>query len=79
MGKAKTADLILGIGRTEEDKAVNKAKMMILKNRNGEDGFAIDLHFDTSNLDIRVLQDVNQSNYGLSNIAGLDIQKISQT
>jgi len=52
---------------------------MILKNRNGEDGFAVDLHFDTSNLDIRVLQDVNQSNYGLSNIAGLDIQKISQT
>ena len=79
LGKAQTADLILGIGRTEEDKAVNKAKMMILKNRNGEDGFAIDLHFDTSNLDIRVLQDVNQSNYGLSNIAGLDIQKISQT
>jgi len=79
LGKAQTADLILGIGRTEEDKAVNKAKMMILKNRNGEDGFTIDLHFDTSNLDIRVLQDVNQSNYGLSNIAGLDIEKISKS
>ena len=79
LGKAQTADLILGIGRTEEDKAVNKAKMMILKNRNGEDGFTIDLHFDTSNLDIRVLQDVNQSNYGLSSIAGLDIEKISKS
>lgn len=77
LGKAQTADLILGIGRTEEDKAAKKAKMMILKNRNGEDGFAIDMHFDTSNLDIRVLQDVNQGNFGLSNIVGLDIEKIS--
>lgn len=77
LGKAQTADVILGIGRTEEDKLVKKGKMMILKNRNGEDGFAIDMHFDTSNLDIRVLQDLNQSNAGVANIAGLDIQTIT--
>jgi hypothetical protein len=76
LGKAQTADLILGIGRTEEDKLEKKAKMMILKNRNGEDGFTIDLHFDTSNLDIRVLQDVNQSRLGISNISGLNIEDL---
>ena len=76
LGKAQTADLILGIGRTEEDKLEKRAKMMILKNRNGEDGFTIDLHFDTSNLDIRVLQDVNQSKLGVSNISGLNIEDL---
>ncbi len=76
LGKAQTADLILGLGRTEEDKMEKKAKMMILKNRNGEDGFTIDLHFDTSNLDIRVLQDINQSRLGISNISGLNIEDL---
>lgn len=76
LGKAQTADVILGIGRTEEDKADRKAKMMILKNRNGEDGFSINLHFDTSNLDIRVLQEVSQ-NVGLENLTGLDINVLT--
>jgi replicative DNA helicase len=78
LGKAQTADVILGIARPEEDKLVKRGKMMILKNRNGEDGFAIDMHFDTSNLDIRVLQDVNQNNTGIANIAGLDIQTLTK-
>jgi replicative DNA helicase len=76
LGKAQTADVILGIGRTEEDKADRKGKMMILKNRNGEDGFSINLHFDTSNLDIRVLQEVYQG-VGLENLAGLDINMLT--
>jgi replicative DNA helicase len=76
LGKAQTADVILGVGRTEEDKLVKKGKMMILKNRNGEDGFAIDLHFDTSNLDIRVLQDLNTSQSGISNLQGLEIENL---
>ncbi len=78
LGKAQTADVILGIGRTEEDKADRKAKMMILKNRNGEDGFSINLHFDTSNLDIRVLQEVS-NNVGLENLAGLDINLLTNS
>jgi replicative DNA helicase len=76
LGKAQTADVILGIGRTEEDKADRKAKMMILKNRNGEDGFSINLHFDTSNLDIRVLQEVSKG-VGLENLTGLDINMLT--
>ena len=80
IGKAQTADVIIGIGRTEEDKLVNKAKMMILKNRNGSDGFTIELYFDTSNLDIRVLQDLssNQSG-GVDNLIGLDIKNLIKT
>lgn len=77
LGKAQTADVILGIGRTEEDKADRKAKMMILKNRNGEDGFSINLHFDTSNLDIRVLQEIS-NNVGLESLAGLDINMLTR-
>ena len=54
LGKAQTADVILGIARPDEDKAAKKANMMILKNRNGEDGYALRLQFDTSKIDIQV-------------------------
>lgn len=54
LGKAQTADVILGIARPDEDKALKKANMMILKNRNGEDGYALRLQFDTSKIDIQV-------------------------
>lgn len=79
LGKAQTADVILGVGRTEEDKLEKKGKLMILKNRNGEDGFSIDLHFDTSNLDIRVLQDIKSKSQGIENIKGLDIENLVTT
>lgn len=55
LGKAQTADIILGVGRTDESKAQKLATMMVLKNRNGEDGFTIDLMFDTAKIDIRML------------------------
>jgi replicative DNA helicase len=54
LGKAQTADVILGIARPDEDKKIKKANMMVLKNRNGEDGYALRLHFDTSKIDIQV-------------------------
>lgn len=54
LGKAQTADVILGIARPDEDKAAKKATMMVLKNRNGEDGYPLRLHFDTSKIDIKV-------------------------
>ncbi len=57
LGKAQTADIILGIGRPDEDKAAKKATMMVLKNRNGEDGYALRMHFDTSKIDIRIEDD----------------------
>lgn len=54
LGKAQTADVILGVARPDEDKKAKKANMMILKNRNGEDGYSLRLHFDTSKIDIQV-------------------------
>jgi replicative DNA helicase len=72
LGKAQTADVILGIGRTDEDKSQRKATMMILKNRNGEDGFSIPLHFDTSKIDIRILEDGLDQRVG---IKGLSIEE----
>ncbi len=54
LGKAQTADVILGIGRTDEDKLEKKAQLIMLKNRNGEDGYSIPLIFDTSKVFIEV-------------------------
>lgn len=54
LGKAQTADVIIGIARPDADKTIKKASMMVLKNRNGEDGYALRLHFDTSRIDINV-------------------------
>lgn len=52
LGKAQTADVILGLARTEENKKVGEAQLMILKNRNGEDGMSEQLEFDTSTIKI---------------------------
>jgi replicative DNA helicase len=54
LGKAQTADVILGVARPDELKIAKKAKLLVLKNRNGEDGFVMNMYFDTSKLDIYV-------------------------
>ena len=72
LGKAQTADIILGVGRTDEDKAQKMATMMVLKNRNGEDGFTIPLHFDTGKIDIRMVDDGFGQTLGLK---GLTIEQ----
>lgn len=66
LGKAQTADVILGLARTDEDKALHRATLMILKNRNGRDGFSKELFFNTSNLCIYV--QAQDAMIGLSNI-----------
>lgn len=64
LGKAQTADIILGLGRSDDDKALNKAQFMVLKNRNGRDGFNIELHFDTTNINIFVKSEDSNIGYG---------------
>ena len=61
LGKAQTADIILGIGRSDDDKQKKKAQLLCLKNRNGEDGYSLPMNFDTSNLDISIEE--TDSNY----------------
>ncbi|SRR3989304_339876 len=61
LGKAQTADIILGIARPDEDKVIKKATMMVLKNRNGEDGYSLRMIFDTSKIDIQI-EDENNAN-----------------
>ena len=66
LGKAQTADVILGLGRSDDDKASKKAQLMVLKNRNGEDGYTVPLDFDTSDIQISVsLQDSHMGYGGL--------------
>jgi hypothetical protein len=57
LGKAATADLVLGIGRPDEGKENNEAMFGILKNRNGADGFYKPAIFDTSKIYIELLPD----------------------
>jgi replicative DNA helicase len=56
LGKAATADLIIGVGRTEEQKVAKppRATFGVLKNRNGADGYYLYGTFDTSRIFIRL-------------------------
>ena len=55
LGKAATADLILGVGRPDEIKIANEATFGVLKNRNGADGFYLPAIFDTGRIFIEIL------------------------
>jgi replicative DNA helicase len=71
LGKAQTADVILGLARPDEMKKNRKAALMILKNRNGVDGETKNLHFDTSKIDIYVEEDISDVKMG---VKGLGIE-----
>lgn len=59
LGKAATADLIIGVGRPDETKIMNEATFGILKNRNGADGFYLPAIFDTNRIYIEILPPEN--------------------
>ena len=54
LGKAQTADVIVGVARNDTDKIARKAKLMIMKNRNGQDGDSMDMIFDTRKVNIKI-------------------------
>lgn len=56
LGKAATADLVIGLARSDESKVANEATLGILKNRNGADGFYLPAIFDTSRVFIELVQ-----------------------
>jgi replicative DNA helicase len=72
LGKAQTADIIVGVARTDQDKIAKKAKLMVMKNRNGQDGHSMEMLFDTSKVDIQVL---STRATGMVNINGLDMEQ----
>jgi replicative DNA helicase len=72
IGKAQTADVVLGLGRTPEDKQNRSANLSILKNRNGDDDLDVQLHFDTTKLDIRVKESATGGGLG---IKALSVEK----
>lgn len=61
LGNARAADVVIGVGRTSDDKLNNVATIGILKNRNGGDGFYLPAHFDTTKIFIECL-DVKPEN-----------------
>ncbi|HUS48981.1 MAG TPA: DnaB-like helicase C-terminal domain-containing protein [Candidatus Paceibacterota bacterium] len=56
LGNARAADIVIGVGRTAEDKENNTATIGILKNRNGGDGFYRPAIFDTSKIHIELTE-----------------------
>ena len=72
IGKAQTADVVLGIARTPEDKQERTANLTILKNRNGDDGLNMALHFDTAKVDIRLKEVAVGSQVGFK---GMNVEK----
>ena len=70
IGKANTADLILGIVRTKQNKMSNTAKIQIMKNRNGQEGGELDCIFNTSKVEIKV---ISVDATGKPNFEGLNV------
>ena len=54
--KCFVADFIFTISRTIKDKNTNEGRIFVAKNRNGPDGLVFPIFMDTSNVEIKVLQ-----------------------
>lgn len=65
LGNARAADIVIGVGRTPEDKENNTATIGVLKNRNGGDGFYRPAIFDTSKIHIE-LTELKPSDVGMA-------------
>tara|TARA_Y100001937_G_C7128008_1_gene335794 strand:+ start:1452 stop:2810 length:1359 start_codon:yes stop_codon:yes gene_type:complete len=59
--KCFVADFICSISRTRKDKNANTARMFIAKNRNGPDGLVFPMFMDTSNVCLKVLEQVDNN------------------
>ncbi len=64
--KCFVADFICSISRTIKDKNANTARMFIAKNRNGPDGLVFPMFMDTSNVSLKVLEQVGDSGVAAS-------------
>jgi|TARA_R110002126_G_scaffold136608_1_gene281152 hypothetical protein len=53
--KCFVADFIFSLSRTQEDRATNKGRIYVAKNRNGPDNIIYPIRMDTSNVSIEVL------------------------
>lgn len=58
--KCFVADFIFSVSRTADDKVANTGRMFVAKNRNGPDGLIFPMVMDTSNVKIKVLQQVSK-------------------
>ena len=54
--KCFVADFIFSLSRTITDKAKNRGKIFVAKNRNGKDGVPYPIKMDTSNIKLEVLE-----------------------
>lgn len=82
LGKAQTADLIIGIARDGTMKKERRANMMILKNRLGDDGQSFNMRFDTSRIDIKMEEDsvdnMGRVNIGSESVSGINMEGVVQ-
>ena len=61
--KCFVADFICSISRNRKDKNANTARMYVAKNRNGPDGLVFPMFMDTSNVQLKVLESVDDHAY----------------
>jgi len=64
--KCFVSDFIFSVSRTADDKVANTGRMFIAKNRNGPDGIIYPMMMDTSNVKIKVLQQISREEVELS-------------
>lgn len=59
--KCFVADFICTISRTLDDKKNNTGRMLIAKNRLGQDGIICPIFMDTASVDIKVYEPTNET------------------
>ena len=64
--KCFVADFICSISRNRKDKNANTARMYIAKNRNGPDGLVFPMFMDTSNVQLKVLEQTDDLDHSTS-------------
>jgi len=64
--KCFVSDFIFSVSRTADDKVANTGRMFIAKNRNGPDGLIYPMIMDTSNVKIKVLQQISREQMELN-------------
>jgi len=64
--KCFVADFICSISRNRKDKNANTARMYVAKNRNGPDGLLFPMFMDTSNVQLKVLEQADEPTYSSS-------------
>jgi len=74
--KCFVADFIFSVSRTIQDKSANTGRIFVAKNRNGPDGIIFPANIDTSNVNIKVLKQSEETIESIATVTAQEQQKL---